>query len=749
MTLYNSSGAFIATVDAYGTGSDENLYYCCSSTDYYYVQIDGYGNTYGSYNFGYRISSLSAPTPVSAYQSGNSISVSWGTVSGATSYKIYKSSSSSGTYSQIGTALGTSYTDNSPLCGYNYYKVVTVISSCESSQSSYASANYTVPAPTGLSASQSGTTVNVSWSSVSNATSYIVYRSSSASDTYSQIGTISNTSYTDYSPLPGSNYYRVKAINSLCESSFSDYVLVNYIVTVVPTITTTSLPNGIIGTSYSQTLSVTGTTPITWSLISGSLPNGLTLLSSTGVISGTPTTAGTFNFTVQATNSAGNNTKTLSITVNPNFIPVTNITGVPTTATAGTPLILTGTVVPSNATNTTISWSVVNAGTTGATISGNTLNTSAAGTVTVRATIPNGTAQGTDYIQNFTITVTAPTAAPIITTTSLPNVEIGMPYYQTLSATGTTPITWSLIGGSLPNGLTLLSSAGVISGTPTTVGTFNFTVQATNTAGNNTKALSITVNRATLTGTVVITGSAIFSETLTANTTNLSSTPLVSLGTLTYQWKRGATNIGTNSPNYTLVQADIGNTITVTVTAANCDGSRTSDPTATVTKATQTPPSAPTLASKTEISITLNAIPGCEYNRDGGSWQTFTTFSGLTPNTSYSFRARKAETATHLASPQSAAATFNTGNVGIVETQCIASLQIYPNPTTGELTITNYELEITGIEILDMAGRKVSSHHLIASSSNHLINISHLSAGIYFVKIFTEAGEVVRKVVKE
>ena len=60
------------------------------------------------------------------------------------------------------------------------------------------------------------------------------------------------------------------------------------------TITTTSLPNGTVGTAYSQTLAATGgATPYTWSVYSGSLPAGLSLGSSTGTISGTPTTAQT------------------------------------------------------------------------------------------------------------------------------------------------------------------------------------------------------------------------------------------------------------------------------------------------------------------------------------------------------------------------------------------------------------------------------------------------------------------------
>ena len=59
---------------------------------------------------------------------------------------------------------------------------------------------------------------------------------------------------------------------------------------------------------------------------------------------------------------------------------------------------------------------------------------------------------------------------------------------------------------------------------------------------------------------------------------------------------------------------------------------------------------------------------------------------------------------------------------------------IYPNPATEELTITNYELQITNVKIIDITGKTLSSHHLIPTSSHHIINISHLPTGIYFVK---------------
>ena len=81
------------------------------------------------------------------------------------------------------------------------------------------------------------------------------------------------------------------------------------------TITTDTLPDGKVGEAYSQILTATGTTPITWSFDGGNLPAGLSLNKDTGEISGTPTADGTAKFTVKATNSAGSDTKELSITI--------------------------------------------------------------------------------------------------------------------------------------------------------------------------------------------------------------------------------------------------------------------------------------------------------------------------------------------------------------------------------------------------------------------------------------------------
>jgi len=86
--------------------------------------------------------------------------------------------------------------------------------------------------------------------------------------------------------------------------------------------------------------------------------------------------------------------------------------------------------------------------------------------------------------------------------------------------------------------------------------------------------------------------------------------------------------------------------------------------------------------------------------------------------------------------------------VGIDE-NLFDNISIFPNPTSGDLRIESGELKIESVEIYDIYGRILSSNHLITSSSHHLINISHLSAGVYFMKINTEKGQVFRKVLKE
>jgi hypothetical protein len=265
-------------------------------------------------------------------------------------------------------------------------------------------------------------------------------------------------------------------------------------------ITTTTLPAATAGSGYVQALASTGgAAPIIWSLASGStLPAGLTLSGAAGVISGVPTTTGTFNFSLQAQDSNGvSDTQALALTVNaPSAVNITTTT-LPNGVVGNSftyVLQRSGGVAP-------FSWSVSPSLPAGLTldaatglITGTPTAVSASQSYTFSLQAGNGaggTASDTQAI-NFQVVAAG---ALTITTGSLPNGTVSSAYSQALSRSGgTAPFTWTLASGSLPAGLTL-SSDGVISGTPTTAQSSNFTVRVTDGAGTIAdKALSITIN---------------------------------------------------------------------------------------------------------------------------------------------------------------------------------------------------------------------------------------------------------------
>ena len=158
--------------------------------------------------------------------------------------------------------------------------------------------------------------------------------------------------------------------------------------TVTPKITTDSLSDGTVGESYTAKLQATGNN-ITWS--ASGLPDGLTLNENTGTISGTPTKEGTFNFTVTATNSAGNASKEYTLNIKSATVPVTGVTLDKTTLElfTGNTATLTATVQPSDATNQNVTWESSN--TEVATVGANGKVTAVGeGNATITATAADG-----------------------------------------------------------------------------------------------------------------------------------------------------------------------------------------------------------------------------------------------------------------------------------------------------------------------------------------------------------------------
>ena len=254
------------------------------------------------------------------------------------------------------------------------------------------------------------------------------------------------------------------------------------------------LPPCTVGVKCSVTPIVSGgTPPYIWAVTVGALPGGLALNSATGQISGTPTTAGIFSFTIQVTDFNGATaSKPLTLTVNPPLVILTN-----------SPLS-TGTVgakysqpLSASGGSGQYTWTV-SGGTLPAGLSLNSATGQIVGTPTAAGT-PSFTIQVTDTNQvtaakAFVVTINPP---PAITTASpLPQGTVGAKYSQTLVITGgTLPFTFSVTAGTLPAGVALNSATGQISGTPTTAGSFSFTIQVTDVnQATASKAFALTIN---------------------------------------------------------------------------------------------------------------------------------------------------------------------------------------------------------------------------------------------------------------
>ena len=136
-----------------------------------------------------------------------------------------------------------------------------------------------------------------------------------------------------------------------------------------------------------------------------------------------------------------------------------------------------------------------------------------------------------------------------------------------------------------------------------------------------------------------------------------------STGTKSYS--SGTTSVATiNSSGLVTIVGAGTSTMTCNVAATTNYKATSCTGTQTVNKGSQAAPAAPTMSSNTVTSIILNACSGggCEYRRDSGSWQTSTTFSGLTAGTSYSFTQRKAATTNYNASAESSVANISTAD---------------------------------------------------------------------------------------
>jgi YVTN family beta-propeller protein len=245
------------------------------------------------------------------------------------------------------------------------------------------------------------------------------------------------------------------------------------------------LPAGTLGVPYSAALSAQGgTSPYQWSLASGSLPAGLTLATATGTIMGTPSSLGTSSFVANvsdASSPALTVSKSLTITVSPATLKIAT-SSLPA-GTAG--LSYQANLLAQGGTVPYLQWSVES----GTLPSGLVLNGAAgtisgtptgAGTVTFTVSVSDSGSPAQTVTQTLSLVI-GPGLS--ISSTGLPQATVGIAYSASLSGqNGTLPYTWSITRGSLPGGVSLNPTTGVISGTPVATGVFPLLVQLTDTS---------------------------------------------------------------------------------------------------------------------------------------------------------------------------------------------------------------------------------------------------------------------------
>ena len=172
---------------------------------------------------------IAVPTPTVAAQSDSEIVITWSAVSGATHYKLYRSTTSGGSYSQIGGNIAaTSYRDSGLSVKTAYYYQLEACNSGGCSGRSPEVSTETndslgvardeepIAVPTPTVAAQSDSEIVITWSAVSGATHYKLYRSTTSGGSYSQIGgNIAATSYRDSGlSVKTAYYYQLEACNS-------------------------------------------------------------------------------------------------------------------------------------------------------------------------------------------------------------------------------------------------------------------------------------------------------------------------------------------------------------------------------------------------------------------------------------------------------------------------------------------------------------------------------------------------------
>ena len=159
--------------------------------------------------------------------------IKWKAVNGAVKYQVYRAATSGGTYKLLGTTTKTNYTDSTASAGYTYFYKVKAVSKVKTSANSASSAVISAVchcAKPVVKITTSNGDPKLTWSAVTGASKYQVYRATSSGGTYTKVATTTAKTYTDKTAVSGKTYYyKVKAVSKVKTSANSAFSAVKSI----------------------------------------------------------------------------------------------------------------------------------------------------------------------------------------------------------------------------------------------------------------------------------------------------------------------------------------------------------------------------------------------------------------------------------------------------------------------------------------------------------------------------------------
>lgn len=428
-----------------------------------------------------------------------------------------------------------------------------------------------------------------------------------------------------------------------------------------------------------------------------SFPGGAPATSTAQNPTVTYATAGTYDVTLEVTNSFGTESITLTNEITVSSIPTVSINAPSNAICEGESVQLTASGANS------YSWD-------------NGLGNGAVKTVspTTTTTYEVVGSTGSNCSDSEVITILVEPAPTVAATAT--NATICVGESTTISASGADSYTWD-------NGL---NAGGSHSVSPTTTTVYN--VVGETTAAGCTNSASVVVN---VEDVPDITASASNSDLCEGQSTNLSAN-----GASSYVWSPGA---GLNDVNGSSVVATPTSTTTYEVEGSNSCGSTTESITISVSLSPNTPV---ITQSGNDLSVSLQPGESVEWMLNGDVVGTTSTIT-MTENGQYT-----AVVTNEFGCSESVSGNFEMDTTGLNENDLSNQLLIYPNPSSGivHLKLEGFESEVS-LTIVDAVGRVVEASRTVENNSK--IDLSQFETGIYTFVFATDKGQIIRKVTRK